>query len=203
MKTFIVLGSHGGGTSLVSAILQALGVNMHYNPNGKVKNYCTFEDADFLRLNHRILKEAGGSWNKPPAQVRIDARAELFAPQIRELVRQKRGKLWGWKDPRNALTVGLYHPHLVNPHYIFIVRNVDDAANSIISRGPNKQDKFYWKKLTEDYYRRIAQFLKSVDSPRLELNFDRLKKDNKNEVQRIARFIGVKPDMQKVLRVFK
>lgn len=203
MKTFVVLGSHGGGTSLVSAILQALGVNMHYNPNGKVKNYCTFEDTDFLRLNGQILRAAGGSWNKPPVQVRIDARAEKFAPEIMKLVRRKQGKLWGWKDPRNALTIGLYHPHLVNPHYVYIVRNVGDAANSILTRGPNKQDKFHWEKLTRDYYRRIALFLKSVDSPRLELNFDRLIKDNKREVQRIARFVGVKPNMQKVLGIFK
>jgi hypothetical protein len=203
MKTFIVLGSHGGGTSLVSAILQTLGVNMHYNPKGKVKDYCTFEDSDFLRLNHRILKAAGGSWNKPPVQVRIDARAEKFAPQIKKLVKQKQSKLWGWKDPRNALTIGLYHPHLVNPHYVYIVRNADDAANSIATRGPGGQDRFYWAKLTRDYYKRVALFLKGVDSPRLELNFDRLIKDNKREVQRIAQFVGVKLNMQKVLGVFK
>ena len=118
MKTVVVLGAHGGGTSLVAGILHALGVEMHPNMKGRIKDYHTYEDADFMRLNIRITKAAGGQWNRPPPQERIEAKNEEFGPQIKALVDGKKSELWGWKDPRNSLTMSLYHPHLPNPHFI-------------------------------------------------------------------------------------
>ncbi|GAG90525.1 unnamed protein product, partial [marine sediment metagenome] len=49
---------HGGGTSLVASILDALGVNMHYNPRAQVKNYLNYEDTGFVRINAKIIRGA-------------------------------------------------------------------------------------------------------------------------------------------------
>lgn len=67
-KTVIVLGMHRSGTSMTAAILNELGVNMGEN---LYVNYIAnpighFEDMNFIILNRKILKTAGGNWEKPP-----------------------------------------------------------------------------------------------------------------------------------------
>jgi len=69
-KTVIVLGMHRSGTSMVSGVLNILGVDIgkdllgnHWsNPLGH------FENNDFRNLNTQILKEAGGDWLNPPSR---------------------------------------------------------------------------------------------------------------------------------------
>jgi len=70
-KTVVVLGMHRNGTSMTSGILSKLGIDMGRELIGKkVSNPLGhFEDKDFLDLNIKILKEAGGgSWDSTPAR---------------------------------------------------------------------------------------------------------------------------------------
>lgn len=203
MKTIVVLGAHGGGTSLVAGILHALGVRMHPNMAGRIKNYHTYEDADFMRLNIQILKAAGGDWKKPPPQRRIDEKAALFVPRIKTLVGKKKAALWGWKDPRNSLTAPLYHPHLPNPHYILVTRPAGGAGRSVASRGPALANRERYTKLAKTYYARAGTFLKKVDAPVLRVSYHELLNDRKRTVTRIARFVGSKADVKKALGVYK
>jgi hypothetical protein len=203
MKTIVVLGAHGGGTSLVAGLLRALGVQTHPNMKGRIKNYHTYEDADFMRLNIRILKAAGGDWKKPPPQQRINGKAALFAPQIKKLVAKKKAALWGWKDPRNSLTAPLYHPHLPNPRYILVTRPAGDAGRSVASRGPALADRERYTKLARTYYARAEAFLKAVDVPVLRVSYHELLNHRKRTVAKIAKFVGVKPDMKKALGVYR
>ena len=69
----VVLGMHRAGTSMLSSLVQALGVNMGERtlwarevPGGELVNH--YEDSDFLDLHKRILGRAGGSWHAPPPE---------------------------------------------------------------------------------------------------------------------------------------
>ncbi|MBA7709205.1 hypothetical protein ES703_118117 [subsurface metagenome] len=103
---------HGSATSLIAGGLHKFGVNMGKELLGgagsKIKTP-HFENMDFLRLNGRILKTAGGSWDNPPPEKKILALKKRFEPEIKKLVREKSG-LWGWKDSRTTLTIKLYLP---------------------------------------------------------------------------------------------
>ena len=213
----VVLGMHGGGTSLVASILDALGVNMHYNPRARIKDYLNYEDSEFVRLDARILHLAGGNWREPPLPEKVMGVADVVAGDILELVAARSDSpLWGWKDPRAAITIPLYHPYLPDPHYIHVTRNLDKVVHSIMSRGgppvgPQpaglrrersaersgqgraKHPPGFWKALAQEHYDRIERFLRDTNSPRLQLAYEFLThgRHARGLVESIAGFLGL------------
>jgi hypothetical protein len=198
---------HGGGTSLVAGMLVAMGVQMNYNPKAQVKWYKNYEDADFVRLNEQILKAAGGNWRKPPQPHLVARLADkaYIQSSIKKLVAQRQSKLWGFKDPRTALTIGLIHPHLINPRYIRVTRDHQAVARSMLSRGPPTRTHGGWVTLSKEYNRRIGRFLKANGVKVLEVSFENLVRDRAAAVQeatRMARFSSVK-GVQKAVDVIQ
>lgn len=198
----IVLGTHGGGTSLVAGLLDALGVDMRYNPRAKITvprgTYTNFEDSNLVRINNAILKKSGGNWSNPPplANVRFRDRQEA---RVKEWVgaRQARAKggAWGAKDPRHCLTIQLFHPFLepLGVRYVAVTRNPTGAARSIMSRGPSRRARAAWVKMSKAYLGRASAFLGGVDSPVFEVDFAHLvggKRIARDRVAELARFVG-------------
>ena len=165
-KTFIVLGMHRSATSLVAGGLHNFGVDMGKKLlGGPDSNYNELEDMDFLRLNWKILKEAGGSWDNPPSEKKILALKEKFAPEIKKLVENKSG-LWGWKDPRTTLTIKLYLPYLKNPHFICCFRDPLEVAKSLYKRQKMPIEKGL--KLAGIYNQRLLKFLRELyENPKI------------------------------------
>lgn len=143
MKTFVVLGMHRSATSLIAKALHDQGVHMgkrlmgpgHGNPKGH------YECLDVVAVNDAILLEAGGSWGNPPTKQAILEQEESFSPIIEQVVRneisaaERKGKeLWGFKDPRTALTIDLWLPYLPHPHLIYIKRAPREVAQSLNER---------------------------------------------------------------------
>jgi len=103
----IVLGTHGGGTSLVAGMLDALGVDMRYNPRAKITvprgTYLNYEDSELVRINNAILKRSGGNWHSVPDLARTQFRmkqANRAAAWIAKRAKSAKGRTWGAKDPR-------------------------------------------------------------------------------------------------------
>lgn len=159
MTCFVILGAHGGGTSLVASMLDALGVRMNYNPKAKVKDYLNYEDSDWIRLNTAILKAAGGEWHIPPKVEKLVELKPRHVKRVKTLVAKKNKGVWGFKDPRTALTIHLLHPYLPEPKYIFVTRRPNNAAKSIYSRGPSERTLAYWRQLVNRHYGAIREFL--------------------------------------------
>ncbi len=95
-----------------------------------------WENRSFLRLNDAILKELGGSWDHPP---RKDASGWENEPSLHHL-RKRAGELawrfagrepWGWKDPRNCLTLPLWRKLLPQMKVLICVRNPLAVAESL------------------------------------------------------------------------
>ena len=191
-----ILGCHGGGTSLVSALLRDLGVTMGLDFMGDVKDYPTWEDKDFTRLNMRILHHAGGRWNHPPERQRITdlANNEGLMRDIKQTITKKTCRdRWGFKDPRLPLTIPLYHPHLPNPHYIVVKRGRNAIARSIKSRG-GKATIARWEAFADEHFNRIGEFLAATDAVRLVVNYENLvnKNTSLSVIETIARYVRCK-----------
>ena len=148
----VVLGMHRSGTSLVANVLHHLGVHMgdrllgpnEWNPYGH------WEDLDFFELNAELLKAAGGDWAHPPAAGVIEEVGRWFMPEMRHLVRWKASQgrqVWGWKDPRTALTAWVWQRALEEAgvgddvRYVHVVRERDAVVGSLERRARGAWEK--------------------------------------------------------------
>tara|TARA_A100001515_G_C4584170_1_gene213941 strand:+ start:699 stop:1250 length:552 start_codon:yes stop_codon:yes gene_type:complete len=180
MKTFIVLGMHRSGTSLLAKALHtfdndpkvsmgdimledSLGEEELKLANGS-NSQGHFEDDEFMQLNERILAAAEGSWFKPPTREKILSVSGQFSEEIKALVNKRSAPIWGWKDPRSCLTIDLFHPYIENPHYICMFRSVEGVAESLVRRDEHTigMYKEYAMNLAREYNRRILQFMSEV-----------------------------------------
>ncbi len=160
MKTIIVLGMHRSATSLIAKTLDTeidMGVKLpnlnEHNPKGHYENY------SFVNLNDQILKVAGGSWDNPPPEENILALSENheLTSAIQLGIKMYQKEIWGWKDPRTTLTIELYMPYLVNPHFICCFRSPVEVAKSLSKRHNWDMEKCL--RLCFEYNRRLNKFL--------------------------------------------
>jgi hypothetical protein len=151
-REIIILGMHRSGTSALAGVLHIMGINMGErfvsgpdNPKGH------WEDIDFRQLNGQILHHFNGSWDKPPRDINFGD--SLIHYQTKNLINIKQEKnkdnLWGWKDPRTALTYPFYRPYLKNPYVIRVHRNHKNIAKSLVKR--NNMNYFYALGLCQHY----------------------------------------------------
>lgn len=131
-KVYVILGTGHSGTSFLSRCLYEAGVDMGCKGNDKS------EDAIFIDLNNRILEKAGGSWNHPPTREEILTIIPEFEDEIKTIVKNRRGKFWGWKDPRTTYTISGLLPYLDGDVYLLIAaRRPEKVAKSLTDAEPN------------------------------------------------------------------
>ena len=163
MKTFIILGMHRSATSLVSEGFKRCGINMGdllNDPEYPEHNRMNWEDPEFTNMNREILSLAGGHWDDPPSPDKIKTIGITLKNEIKALVSRKNapGVNWGWKDPRTTLTIDLYMPYLVKPHFYICFRDPADVAESLRIRNG-----FSFKKgrnLAIQYNNRLLDFMR-------------------------------------------
>ena len=162
----MVLGLARSGTSVVTGILRALGVDMGSSVPDKANPYGSFEDRDFADLHKRIFDLAGNKtyWN-PPAPEAILSLKEQCDPLVQEIVKKKSlaSPIWGWKHPRTILTLELFLPHLENPHLITVFRNPLGIAHSSVEHTKkytsDRVDFFQALRLVNFYYSEMFKVL--------------------------------------------
>ena len=152
----IVIGMHRSGTSLVSRILESLGVFMGYRQEHNA------EAQFFLRLNYWVFKQSGGKWDRPLAVRDLIENTEinrLCVNYLEKMVDSKRafdflgpaaigGKTsigaledrWGWKDPRSTFTLPLWLTLFPGSKVVHVHRNGVDVARSLVERGKQELD---------------------------------------------------------------
>jgi len=202
-KSVIILGMHRSGTSMIGGVLTCLGVDLGEDSPGKQTSNPLghFEDREFLELNRKIIKAAGGTWDNPPGSPQILNTLEKFADEIAELVRIKVDQhphaLWGWKDPRTSLTVGLYIPYLKNPYILICQREPDQIAESLWKR--NQFERKTSLDLTEIYQRRIDDFLEANPLiPSMKLPYGEVVQKPRQWISEIAEFLDLTPSRDQI-----
>lgn len=97
-----------------------------------------WEHMGFVFLNDDLLKHLGGSWHQVP-QLREGWASQAAMAPFREraqvLLRHFAGREpWGWKDPRNCLTIEFWQKLLPDLRFFICLRNPLDVALSLCRR---------------------------------------------------------------------
>jgi GT2 family glycosyltransferase/glycosyltransferase involved in cell wall biosynthesis len=157
------------------------------NPDG------FWEHLGFVALNDDLLNALGGAWDLPPK-----ANENLSnAPRLESLRMKGRlliegfgsAHIWGWKDPRNSLTLPFWQHLLPGLKTLIIVRNPLEVAYSMRKR--NGTSYAFGLRLWEIYNRRLIEAAGKHE--RLVSHYDLFFENAEKELRRIANFIGL-PD---------
>ncbi len=135
----IIIGMHRSGTSFITRLLSELGVYVGRALDSHHESIC------FKRVNRQLLWDQGAHWARPepflrrladPQFVREGAqRAVALLEQWRDLYGEvAEGELWGWKDPRNTLTLPIWLKVFPSARVLHVVRHGIDVALSLYRR---------------------------------------------------------------------
>jgi len=139
----IILGMHRSGTSLLSRILTQLNVHM-----GKVLDP-NHESTAFKEMNKALLGRLNCNWVRPHPFVDKIKEESFFSESMNSarLLMVQWSSLygsfdvslpWGWKDPRNSLTLPVWLAMFPNAKVIHMIRNGIDVALSLARREPRR-----------------------------------------------------------------
>jgi len=163
ISPIIIVGMHRSGTSMLSRILESLGLFIGYE---KDKNN---EAIFFQNLNIKILNSAYGDWERAGFLYEKLSESSFRKKWVKELSEKLNSeecktflgerlwkkyrsplrfdKPWGWKDPRNTFTLPLWLEIFPNAKIIHIYRHGVDVANSLIVRFEKRKRKAKKKKI--------------------------------------------------------
>ena len=151
-----------------------------------------WEHLGFVGLNDELLNELGGAWDLPPkadedfTHERFD-HLRLKAQMLIEGFAS--ASVWGWKDPRNSLTLPFWQNLLPGLKVLIIVRNPLEVAYSMRERNGTSYS--FGLRLWEIYNRRLIQRANAQE--RLVTHYDLFFENAEAELRRIANFTGL-PD---------
>jgi GT2 family glycosyltransferase/glycosyltransferase involved in cell wall biosynthesis len=154
------------------------------NPDG------FWEHLGFVALNDELLNELGGAWDLPPKPDEnfSDPRLDPLRMKARLLIEGfDSADVWGWKDPRNSLTLPFWQDVLPGLKTLIIVRNPLEAAHSMRER--NGMSYSFGLRLWEIYNRRLIETANNQE--RLVTHYDLFFEDPETQLRRIAHFIGL------------
>jgi hypothetical protein len=189
------LGMHRSGTSMVSRMLNLLGV--HLGPEERVltsrednpKGF--WEYRPFVDINDEILARFGGCWDEPPAFPPSWWRDPNLA-DLREKVRHLMTEdfavepLWGWKDPRACLTLPFWQDLIGPMRYLVCVRNPCAVVASLARRDGmtgEKADRLWCTHVQ-------AALADTTGQPRMFVFYEDIIDDWLPELRRMAAFTG-------------
>lgn len=194
-----VAGMHRSGTSLVTRLLSTcglyLGETRDLMGDGAANSDGFWEHIPIVDLNDRILAAAGGGWDYPPHSDSRPLQALLppnVLPRLRSEARAlieplNRHPVWGWKDPRNSLTLSFWRELIPDVKVIIPIRHPSEVAASL-----HKRDNFspaFSHHLWVTYHRRILDQTKRDE--RLVTHFDALFVDTDAEIRRLSEYAAL------------
>ena len=156
------------------------------NPDG------FWEHLGFVALNDELLNVLGGAWDLPPKADETFTRPELDPVRLKARLLIEgfdSAPVWGWKDPRNSLTLPFWQSLQPGVKTLIIVRNPLEVAYSMRER--NGTSYAFGLRLWEIYNRRLIELAGKPD--RLVTHYDLFFENTEKELQRIANFVGL-PD---------
>lgn len=174
MKCIMIVGMHRSGTSCMAGILYYSGLYIGDNllpPSPKnPKGY--FENQDFWRLHHSILRSVGRSWDdiRPmPKDWEKKFRVKCKKFMLKMLIKRHFGKceVFGLKDPTIALLLPVYIDVFksmnIEPCFIIMKRNAEAVARSLLkAEGLDKDKSLLLRKMYYDSLNGIDEY-KRID----------------------------------------
>jgi hypothetical protein len=199
-----IAGMHRSGTSMVTKMLHSaglyLGPEADLMPSGTERRERHWEHRRFVKINAALLARLYGAWDCPPplpiawqsprlAALRGRAEALVAAFAGREP--------WGWKDPRNCLTLPFWQTILGPIPTVIIVRHPLEVAMSLRER--NGFSYALGLALWQAYNERLLAA--AAAGPRLVTHYDRYFPDPAGELGRLLAFVGLAVDDERIATV--
>lgn len=156
------------------------------NPEGFWEHY------RIMRLNERILRALGGNWREPPELPpgwEVSAELATERDEARALIEESFGghELWGWKDPRNCLTLPFWQGLLSEMRYVICLRNPLDVAASL-----ERRDGMAFEQAVDLWRAYVAAALDNTAGRlRLFVPYESHFNDPKGTAARLAAFVGL------------
>jgi GT2 family glycosyltransferase/glycosyltransferase involved in cell wall biosynthesis len=153
-----------------------------------------WEHLGFVAVNDELLNQLGGAWDLPPKADEnfSDPRLDPLRIKARLLIEGfDSASMWGWKDPRNSLTLQFWRDLLPGLKTLIIVRNPLEVAHSMRERNGTSYS--LGLRLWEIYNRRLIEAANG--SHRLVTHYDLFFGNAESELRRITEFIGL-PEAQ-------
>lgn len=138
-----IAGMHRSGTSTVAQLFHRCGLYLGQkdalygsqpaNPDG------FWENREYVAINSQILKMLGAGWDFPHPLAEGWHETEQLHPvraQAERLLKEFEGhEPWGWKDPRNSLTLPFWTSLLPELKVVVCLRNPLEVALSLQKRN--------------------------------------------------------------------
>ncbi len=188
-----IAGMHRSGTSMVARLAREAGLDLgreadltpakQENPDG------FWENVRFVSINDEILAARGGAWDSPvpihasDVSDALRTRAEILALDFNH------GRPWGWKDPRNSLTLEFWRSIFPEMKLIVCVRNPLEVALSLSRRNLFSYESSL--KLWLEYSRRILAG--STEAERMVVHYDAFFSSPRTEIRRMIDYSGLSP----------
>lgn len=217
-----ITGMHRSGTSMVANMLHRCGLFLgeedELMPATTDNARGHWEHKQFVRINEDILHSLGGAWYAPPA----DSVASSFQrmPEIRQSASAlvdsfSKREPWGWKDPRNCLTLPFWSDLLSDIKVVICVRNPLEVVESLRRRPVFRhsegnvlwkfykearsslsltQRKFFSPKACLELWRIYNERILEHAAPecRIVTHYDTYFRDAAGELARVLRFLEIK-----------
>ncbi len=163
-KTVVVVGVPKGGTSVTAITLDMLGIPIATRDHEKHTSF--YENQKFMVAN-----------------------LETNLAEIKRL--DSLHAVWGFKNPSGVHVSKRLSPHLRNPHYVFVTRDVVAVAESVAYQR-NKQklsDSLISECSTQN--QDLLKYYVTVDAPKLLVSYERIQKFPAVFVFSLLRFLQV------------
>jgi O-antigen biosynthesis protein len=187
---------HRSGTSLVAQVLRECGLDLGPDdellPPNEENREGFWENRHFVALNDELLSSLGGSWSSPPELPQgweTAAELEPLRERGRELVERFGVKEpWGWKDPRNSLTMPFWRQIVPDVKVVHCVRHPVEVAASLAQRGEPSGDSRF--DLWFQYNRALLDAI--APDRRIVARYDRFFDEPEREVRRLVDFLDLR-----------
>jgi 2-polyprenyl-3-methyl-5-hydroxy-6-metoxy-1,4-benzoquinol methylase len=194
------------GTSVVARALSDCGLYLGSEgeltkPNAEDhEGYGSRENVGFAELNDDLLAAFDGSWDQPPQPPvgwEEDPEVEPLRKRAVELIRRfESHEPWGWKDPRNTLTLPFWRRIIPGLKVVTCVRDPREVALSLVDRGFSSEGDAL--DLWLAYYRRLIDTI-PLDELTV-VQYDAFFERPEEEVRRLAQALGFAPSESQVAR---
>lgn len=199
-KAVCILGMHRSGTSVMSRAVNLLGADLGNKaellPPGKANPKGFWEHTRIIKLNHRMLRTFGRSWDSTvplPDRWWESSRTQPIRQELKRLIQRDFGgkQLWAWKDPRTCLVIPLWQSVLREMNtdlvYVIVVRNPLDVATSLYKRNgfTLKKSLNIWAHYT------LSALYWTSGAKRVIVHYDQLISDWESQLKRVSNALDI------------
>lgn len=208
--TYVILGMHKSGTTLISQVLHHSGINMgEFDASVSYDYGNKYERQSTLRLNEDILgqRDVNSIHLVAPKDLTL---SDEHLKRMRQVVDENNlvyGYNWGFKDPRTCLVYPLWASELPDHKMIAIYRNPYELW---LRYRPRKLTSRYLKFFLApellarwfEYNTNILTFLREAVADCLLLEYQQLMMSQK-EFDRLQDFVNVKLNDQRQMGLYR